>query len=44
MSDADQQAEGKRTKPSRADEARRIIDEYANHLREIIKKRRRKMN
>jgi hypothetical protein len=31
-------------KPSRLDEARRIIAEYANELREIIKKLRRRLN
>jgi hypothetical protein len=31
-------------KPSRLEEARRIIEEYANNLREIITKFRRKMN
>jgi hypothetical protein len=31
-------------KPSRLDEMRRIIEEYAADLREIIKKLRRKMN
>lgn len=38
---------GKETpaKPSRFDEARRVIEEYANDLREIIKKlRRREVN
>ncbi|MCP3459742.1 hypothetical protein [Bradyrhizobium sp. CCGUVB23] len=32
------------TKPSRLEEARRIIEEYANDLREIIKKLRRHLN
>ncbi|MCS3898446.1 hypothetical protein M2171_007579 [Bradyrhizobium japonicum USDA 38] len=31
-------------KPSRLEEARRIIEEYAAELREIIRKLRRKMN
>jgi len=31
-------------KPSRLEEARRVIEEYAADLREIIKKLRRKMN
>lgn len=31
-------------KPTRLEEARRIIEEYANDLREIILKLRRKMN
>ena len=32
------------TKPSRSEEARRIIQEYINNLREIIKKLRRRLN
>jgi hypothetical protein len=31
-------------KPTRLEEARRIIEEYAANLREIIKKLRQKMN
>jgi hypothetical protein len=31
-------------KPTRLEEARRIIEEYANDLREIIQKLRRKMH
>jgi hypothetical protein len=31
-------------KPSRSEEARRLIEEYANDLREIIKKLRRHLN
>jgi hypothetical protein len=31
-----------RPKPSRSEEALRIIEEYADHLREIIKKLRRR--
>jgi hypothetical protein len=31
-------------KPSRLDEARRIVEEYAADLREIIRRLRRKMN
>jgi hypothetical protein len=34
----------KEPKPSRLEEARRIIEEYANDLREIIEKIRRKLN
>ncbi|WP_164937119.1 hypothetical protein [Bradyrhizobium vignae] len=30
--------------PSRLDEARRIVQEYADNLREIIRKLRRKLN
>ena len=31
-------------KPSRLEEARRIVEEYAANLREIIRKLRKKMN
>ncbi|EIG56512.1 hypothetical protein ABIB90_002329 [Bradyrhizobium sp. JR4.1] len=31
-------------KPTRLEEARRIVEEYANDLREIIRKLREKMN
>jgi hypothetical protein len=31
-------------KPSRTDEARRIIEEYANDLREVIKTLRKSLN
>jgi hypothetical protein len=34
----------KEPKPSRTEEAQRIISEYANDLREIVQKLRRKMN
>lgn len=44
MAAGDKQTDGKETKPSRLEEARRIIEEYANDLREIIRKLRRKMN
>lgn len=44
MPDPDEQTEGKEAKPSRLKEARRIIEEYAADLREIIQKLRRKMN
>ena len=37
-------SEKKEPHPSRLDEARRIIEEYANDLREIIRKLRRKIN
>jgi len=33
-----------RSKPSRSDEALRIIEEYANGLREIIKQVRQRLN
>lgn len=36
--------EAPKPKPSRLEEARRIIEEYADELREIIKKLRGKMN
>lgn len=42
--DPDKQTESKEAKPSRLDEARRIIEEYAAEPREIIQKLRRKMN
>jgi hypothetical protein len=36
--------EAPKPKPTRLEEALRIIEEYADDLREIIKKLRRKMN
>ncbi|UWU66216.1 hypothetical protein [Bradyrhizobium sp. NC92] len=36
--------EGKDIKPSRLEEARRIIEEYAADLREIIKRLRQKLH
>jgi hypothetical protein len=47
MNKPDEQASGKevpKPKPSRMEEARRIIEDYADSLREIIKKLRRHMN
>ncbi|WP_396604327.1 hypothetical protein ACFLEY_34595 [Bradyrhizobium sp. YCK136] len=44
MPEPDNQTEGKEAKPSRLNEARRIIEEYAAELREIIQKLRRKLN
>jgi hypothetical protein len=44
MTKPKEQSEAKERKPSRLEEARRIIEEYANDLREIIRKLRRKMN
>ncbi|MGY8636769.1 hypothetical protein RAD15_30300 [Bradyrhizobium sp. 14AA] len=44
MPDPDTQTEGKKAKPSRLEEARRIIEEYAAELRKIIRQLRRKMN
>ncbi|WP_283805287.1 hypothetical protein [Bradyrhizobium japonicum] len=44
MTEPDKQSELQETKPSRLEEARRIIEEYAAGLREIIQKLRRKMN
>lgn len=38
------QSEVKEPKPSRMEEARRIIEEYANDLRELLRALRRKMN
>ena len=38
------QNEAKEPKPSRVEEALRIVSEYANDLREIIQKLHRKMN
>ncbi|WP_256468877.1 hypothetical protein [Bradyrhizobium sp. 195] len=40
----DKQTEAEETKSSRLEEARRVIEEYAADLREIIKQLRRKMN
>ncbi|MFK4509078.1 hypothetical protein ABIF81_004256 [Bradyrhizobium daqingense] len=36
MADPDKQSEVQETKPSRLDLARRVIEEYANDLREIL--------
>ncbi|WP_439365313.1 hypothetical protein ACNJYD_03005 [Bradyrhizobium sp. DASA03005] len=44
MPDPDKQTEDKETRTSRLEEARRIIEEYAAELREIIRQLRRKMN
>lgn len=44
MSDADKQTKGMETKPTRLEEARRIIEEYADDLREVIRKLRRKLH
>jgi hypothetical protein len=44
MTKPEEQNEAKEPKPSRLEEARRIVKEYANDLREIIRKLRRKMN
>ena len=45
MNKPDEQNQDKpRPKPSRAEEALRIIEEYANGLREIIKKLRQRLN
>jgi hypothetical protein len=47
MNKPDEQAAGKEVhepKPSRLEEARRIIEQYAGDLREIIKKLRRRLN
>jgi hypothetical protein len=47
MTKPDEQAPGKEApepKPSRLEEARRLIEQYAGDLREIIKKLRRRLN
>lgn len=44
MAGPDKQSEAEEAKPSRLEEARRVIEEYANGLREILRKLRRKMN
>lgn len=44
MPDTDKQTEGKEAPQSRLDEARRLIEEYAAELREIVRKLRRKLN
>ncbi|WP_283807758.1 hypothetical protein [Bradyrhizobium sacchari] len=44
MTAADGSTEAQETKPSRLDEARRIIEEYAADLRKIMRQLRRKMN
>ena len=46
MKPSDEPRLGKDEPPklSRSEEARRIIEEYANHLREIIKKLRRRLH
>lgn len=44
MPDTDKRTEGKEAEPSRLEEARRMIEEYAADLREIIRQLRRKMN
>jgi hypothetical protein len=44
MPDPSKPTEDKEAKPSRLAEARRVIEEYAAELREMIQKLRRKMN
>jgi signal recognition particle subunit SEC65 len=44
MTKPEEQNEAKEPRPSRLEEARRVIEEYANDLREIIKKLRRRLN
>lgn len=44
MTKPDDQSGAKEAKSFRLEEAQRIISEYANELREIIQKLRRKMN
>jgi len=40
----DQGKEAPKSKPSRLEEIREVIEEYANDLREIMKKLRRRLN
>ena len=42
--DDQREAKEQQRKPSRLEAARRVIEEYANDLRKIIEKLRRKMN
>ncbi len=42
--DREKYIQARETKPSRVEEARRIIDDYVDDLREIIKTLKRKMN
>ncbi|WP_258769677.1 MULTISPECIES: hypothetical protein [Bradyrhizobium] len=44
MTEPEKQSEVPEPRPSRLEEARRIIEGYANDLREIVKKLRRKMH
>jgi hypothetical protein len=44
MGKPEEQSEPKEPKPSRLEEARRIIEDYVAELREIVRKLRRKMN
>jgi hypothetical protein len=47
MNKPDEQASGKEAqepRPSRLEEARRLIEQYADDLREIIKKLRQRLN
>jgi hypothetical protein len=44
MPGPDKQTDDQEAKPSRLDDSRRIIEEYAADLREIIKQLRRKLN
>jgi len=44
MLEPDKQIEGKDSEPSRLQEARRINEDYAAELREIVRKLARKMN
>lgn len=44
MSEPEKQSDVREPKPSHLDEARRIVEEYAADLREIIKTLRRKMH
>jgi len=44
MPEPSKPTEDKEAKPSRLEEPRRVIEEYAADLRELIQKLRRKMN
>jgi len=44
VTETEKQMEAKAPKPSRLEEARRIVEEYAADLREIIRQLRCKMN
>jgi len=44
MPDTDKKTGGREVQPSPLDEARRLIEDYAAELREIIRKLRRKPN
>lgn len=43
MPDPERQTEGKEAPPSRLDEGRRVVQEYAAELREIVRKLRQRL-